>query len=136
MARLKKTDLRALALAPNAGFRSKTVTVPEWGDVTVTLREPSAGAWELWQSIITPKEEEEQALSAAERTHRNIRGDVVMFIDVLRDEEGEAVFTHEDIEIVAGIYGPVHTRLLQQALELMVSQAEAEKKSKTAPRSS
>ncbi|MBD1229131.1 phage tail assembly chaperone [Xenorhabdus griffiniae] len=133
----KKMNLRALALAPNAGFRSKLITVPEWDDVTVTLREPSAGAWGLWQDIISPKEgEEDGTLSIAEKTHRNIRGDVVLFIDVLRDKNGDPVFTNEDIDTVAGIYGPVHSRLLQQALELMVSQADAEKKSKTPPPSS
>ncbi|MEQ1964403.1 phage tail assembly chaperone [Xenorhabdus khoisanae] len=125
----KKPDLRALALAPNAGFRSKTVTVPEWGDVTVTLREPSAGAWGHWQAMTLPKEgEEDTTLSIAEKTHRNIRGDVVLFIDVLRDENGDPVFTEDDIDTVADIYGPVHSRLLHQALELMASQADAEKK--------
>ncbi|MDX7992964.1 phage tail protein [Xenorhabdus sp. psl] len=125
----KKTDLRTLALAPNAGFRRKTLTVPEWGGVPITLREPSAGAWGLWQSIITPKtDEEETALSVAEKTHRNIRGDVVLFIDVLRDEQGKPVFTADDADTVAGIYGPVHARLLHQALDLMASQADAEKK--------
>ncbi|PHM46498.1 phage tail assembly chaperone [Xenorhabdus miraniensis] len=123
----KKPDLRALALAPNAGFRSKTVTVAEWDGVVVTLREPSAGAWGQWQDTITPQEEE-QALSAAEKTHRNVRGDVVLFIDVLRDEDGDPVFTPDDADIVAGIYGPVHSRLLHQALDLMTSQADAEKK--------
>ncbi|MDC9591065.1 phage tail assembly chaperone [Xenorhabdus sp. XENO-10] len=135
MAKAKK-DLRALALAPNAGFRRKTVIVPEWGGVTVTLREPSAGAWALWQDILSPQEEEEQALSVAEKTRRNIRGDVVLFIDVLRDEHGEPVFTAADADTVAGIYGPIHSRLLHHALELMTSQADAEKKSGNPPLSS
>ncbi|MDE9553726.1 phage tail assembly chaperone, partial [Xenorhabdus bovienii] len=93
MAKTKK-DLRALALAPGAGFRSKPVTVPEWGEVAVILREPSAGAWALWQEIISPAEGEEvQPLSVAEKTRRNVRGDVVLFIDVLWDEDGEPVFS-------------------------------------------
>ncbi|MGJ0580257.1 phage tail assembly chaperone [Xenorhabdus bovienii] len=128
MAKAKK-DLRALALAPGAGFRSKTVTVPEWGEVAVILREPSAGAWALWQAVISPTEDEEaQPLSVAEKTRRNVRGDVVLFIDVLWDEDGEQVFSADDDDTVAGIYGPVHARLLHQALDLMTSQADAEKK--------
>ncbi|CDH08110.1 Tail assembly chaperone [Xenorhabdus bovienii str. oregonense] len=127
-----KKDLRALALAPGAGFRSKPVTVPEWGEVAVILREPSAGAWALWQEIISPAEgEEAQPLSVAEKTRRNVRGDVVLFIDVLWDEDGEPVFSADDADTVAGIYGPVHARLLHQALDLMTSQADAEKKSKS-----
>ncbi|MBD2797736.1 phage tail protein [Xenorhabdus sp. 18] len=128
----KKIDLRALALAPNSGFRSKTVTVPEWDGVVVTLREPSAGAWGLWQEIISPPDDDETvSLSAAEKTHRNIRGDVVLLIDVLRDEHGDPVFTAEDTEIVAEIYGPVHSRLLHQALDLMTAPVDVEKKSGT-----
>ncbi|WP_323859109.1 phage tail assembly chaperone, partial [Xenorhabdus doucetiae] len=114
------------------GFRSKTVTVPEWDGVAVTLREPSAGAWGLWQEIISPPDDDETvSLSAAEKTHRNIRGDVVLLIDVLRDEHGDPVFTAEDTEIVAEIYGPVHSRLLHQALDLMTAPVDVEKKSGT-----
>ncbi|AOM40024.1 phage tail assembly chaperone [Xenorhabdus hominickii] len=128
MAKAKK-DLRALALAPGAGFRRKTVTVPEWGDVAVILREPSAGAWASWQALVSPAgEEAENALSVAEKTHRNIRGDVMLFIDVLRDAHGDPVFTPDDADTVTGIYGPVHSRLLHQALDLMTSPADAEKK--------
>ncbi|MDE9553764.1 phage tail assembly chaperone, partial [Xenorhabdus bovienii] len=67
----------------------------------------------------------------AEKTRRNVRGDVVLFIDVLWDEDGEPVFSLDDADTVAGIYGPVHARLLHQALDLMTSQADAEKKSKS-----
>ncbi len=35
-------DLKTLALARLSGFRHKTVKVPEWGNVSVVLREPSA----------------------------------------------------------------------------------------------
>ncbi|MBD2786414.1 phage tail protein [Xenorhabdus sp. DI] len=108
------------------------MTVPEWDGVAVTLREPSAGAWGLWQEIISPPDDDETvSLSAAEKTHRNIRGDVVLLIDVLRDEHGDPVFTAEDTEIVAEIYGPVHSRLLHQALDLMTAPVDVEKKSGT-----
>ncbi|WP_275371735.1 phage tail assembly chaperone, partial [Xenorhabdus bovienii] len=75
--------------------------------------------------------EDVQPLSVAEKTRRNVRGDVVLFIDVLWDEDGEPVFSADDADTVAGIYGPVHARLLHQALDLMTSQADAEKKSKS-----
>ncbi|EEG8747576.1 phage tail protein, partial [Escherichia coli] len=44
-----KKDLKTLALARLSGFRHKTVKVPEWGNVSVVLREPSAEAWYLWR---------------------------------------------------------------------------------------
>ncbi|PHM40490.1 phage tail protein [Xenorhabdus szentirmaii] len=88
----------------------------------------SGGMGMLAGNHLTPEEEETVFLSAAEKTHRNIRGDVVLFIDVLRDEHGDPVFNAEDTEIVAEIYGPVHSRLLHQALDLMTAPADVEKK--------
>ena len=52
---------------------------------------------------------------------------MVLFIDVLLDENGERVFSDEDQEQVSKIYGPVHSRLLAQALNLGMSQEEAGK---------
>ncbi|WP_414146880.1 phage tail assembly chaperone [Erwinia sp. BNK-24-b] len=121
--------LRALALAPMAGFRSKVVSVPEWEEAKVKLREPSGQAWLEWQQIINPNPEgEPETLTAAERALRNKSADVVLFIDVLLDEEDMPVFTAEDKPLIENIYGPVHARLLKQALDLSTSQAAAEAK--------
>jgi len=121
--------LRALALAPMAGFRSKVVSVPEWEEAKVKLREPSGQAWLEWQQIINPNPEgEPETLTAAERALRNKSADVVLFIDVLLDEEDMPVFTAEDKPLIKNIYGPVHARLLKQALDLSTSQAAAEAK--------
>ncbi|EPT7000043.1 phage tail assembly chaperone [Cronobacter sakazakii] len=124
-----KNSLRALALAPMAGFRTKTVTVPEWENVTVKLREPSAQAWLEWQQVLNPKqtEGETEELTAAERALRNKSADVVLFIDVLLEEDGSQVFTEEDKAQVEQFYGPVHARLLKQALDLTASVSDVEK---------
>ncbi|EJT5471180.1 phage tail protein, partial [Escherichia coli] len=45
-------DLKTLALARLSGFRHKTVKVPEWRNVSVVLREPSAEAWYLWKEVL------------------------------------------------------------------------------------
>lgn len=125
-----QSSLRTLALAPMAGFRSKTVTVPEWDGVQVKLREPSATAWVEWQQVISPddNEKEQESLSASERALRNKNADVVLFIDVLLDDEDMPVFTAADRHQIEQIYGPVHARLLKQALDLSTTMAEAEKK--------
>lgn len=52
---------------------------------------------------------------------------MVLFIDVLLDEKGERVFSDDDQAQVSEIYGPVHARLLAQALGLGMSQEEAGK---------
>ncbi|WP_408646934.1 phage tail assembly chaperone [Xenorhabdus lircayensis] len=124
-------NIRQLALTPKLGFRTKTVTVPEWDNAAVILREPSAGAWIRWNDITHPTTEEEAdaAPSTADKVLRNTRADVVLFIDVLCDENGDPVFTPDDTEEVMSIYAPVHSRLLHQALSLITSPDEAEKKS-------
>lgn len=130
----KKTlaaSLRALALAPSGAYRTKETTVPEWDDAKVILREPSGQAWTDYQALLNPEVPdgaEPTKLTPSETFIRNRAADVILFIDVLLDEEGQPVFTAEDQEEVAQIYGPVHVRLLQQALALGVSQEVAEKK--------
>ena len=127
--KVSQNSLRSLALAPMAGFRTKTVTVPEWENARVKLREPSAQAWLEWQQVLKPKqgEGEPEELTAAERALRNKSADVVLFIDVLLEEDGSQVFTEEDKAQVEQFYGPVHARLLKQALDLTTSAAEVEK---------
>ncbi len=126
---VSQSSLRSLALAPMAGFRTKIVTVPEWENARVKLREPSAQAWLEWQQVLNPMqgESEPENLTAAERALRNKSADVVLFIDVLLEEDGTQVFSEKDKPQVEQFYGPVHSRLLKQALDLTTSAAEVEK---------
>lgn len=120
-------SLRDLATAPFSAFRRKTVIVPEWEGVSIQIREPSAGAWLDWQEIIQPENEAEDvsiSLPRTEKVRRNLRADIVLFVDVLLDEGGEHVFTSNDTEMLVGIYGPVHARLLRQAMDLSSATAE------------
>ncbi|MEG1113059.1 MAG: phage tail assembly chaperone [Hafnia sp.] len=124
-------SLRDLALAPSSGFRSKIIPVPEWNDEKVMLREPSGEAWLRFREIMTPdvpEGEEAPKLTQAEAYVRNKKADVIMFIDVLLDDKGERVFSDADEETVMKIYGPVHSRLLSQALGLGITQEVAEAK--------
>lgn len=125
-------SLRDLALAASSGFRSKIVEVPEWNGAKVILREPSGEAWVKFREIMAPAEAEEgqepQKLSIQDEYLRNKQADVVMFIDVLLDENGEQVFNQGDEQTVSEIYGPVHSRLLSQAIALGMSQEKAEAK--------
>lgn len=123
-----KLSLKELALSPKNAFRSKMVKVPEWNGVTVILREPSSAAWLRWRELMNTDGEGDKKLSEAEQAQRNLRVDVVMFSDVLLDEDKERVFSDDDTEMVMAVYGPVHARLLKQALDLMTTPDEAEKK--------
>ncbi|WP_313508343.1 phage tail assembly chaperone [Kosakonia sacchari] len=124
-----KPSLRALALTAAAAFRTKTVTVNEWGGAKVILREPSGEAWATFREFVgvTP-DDDKKPLSETEKFIRNKEADVILFLDVLLDETGARVFSEDDRDTVADIYGPVHARLLRQALDLGITQEEAEKK--------
>lgn len=127
-----KPSLRDMALAPSLAFRTRTITVPEWKNAKVTLREPSGDAWVKFREFLTPPEpgegEEAPKLTAAQEFIRNKEADTILFVDVLRDEAGERVFSDDDIGTVAEVYGQVHKRLLNMALALGVDQDQAEKK--------
>lgn len=122
-------SIRDLALAPKSGFRFKSIIVPEWENALVTIREPSAKAWLEWQEVVYPADEKDQdiQLTAAETAHRNLKADILLFIDVIY-EDGKQVFTKEDAEAITAIYGPVHARIVKQALNLSITPDEAEKK--------
>ena len=134
MANPKKSQstLREIALTPSLAFRTKIITVPEWNNAKVTLREPSGDAWVNFREFLTPPElgegEEPPKLTAAQEFIRNKEADTILFVDVLRDEAGERVFSDDDIATVAEVYGQVHKRLLNVALALGVDQDQAEKK--------
>ena len=126
-----KNSLRNVALTASKAYRTKEgITVPEWDGVTVTLREPAGDAWVKFREIVNPQlpeGEEEPQLTEAQKFLRNKEADVVLFIDVLLDENGDRVFSDDDQAQVSKIYGPVHARLLAQALNLGMSQEEAGK---------
>lgn len=124
-----KTSLRALALTAATAFRTKIVTVPEWGGVKVTLREPSGEAWAIFREFVgTAPVDDTIKLSETQKFIRNKEADVILFLDVLLDETGTRVFSEDDRATVTEIYGPVHARLLSQALELGITQEDAKKK--------
>src|SRR5471030_1179665 len=114
-------SIRTLALAPLSGFRKKIVTVPEWGKAAVTIREPSSKGWIEWQQVISPEVPEGQEpvkMTPAQTVHRNMQADVILFIDVLLDENDQQVFKEEDRAQVEKIYGPVHSVCLSRRWNL------------------
>ncbi|MEB7063944.1 phage tail assembly chaperone [Escherichia coli] len=129
--RTSQNSLRNVALTASKAYRTKQgVIVPEWDGAKVTLREPSGDAWVKFREIVNPQMqegEEQPQLSETQKFLRNKEADVVLFIDILLDENGEPVFTSEDKDLVSRIYGPVHARLLAQAINLGMSQEEAGK---------
>ncbi|MTC35161.1 phage tail protein [Providencia alcalifaciens] len=126
MAKVKKPNLRDLALSASQSFRTKKVIVPEWGGLEVTVREPSIQTRIQCSEFVREKEGEE--LTSTQKALRNIEGDAVIFINILLNEDGSHVFTEDDLPALLKTYGPVHARLLSEAFGLTISVLEAEKK--------
>ena len=118
-------DIKKLASSPLSGFRHKEVPVPEWGNVKVIIREPSAPDWAQWQSALRGKvavENEDAAtnseLGEAQDLNLGIEIEAMLFSAILYDTKGLRVFTADDLGGLIQHYGPVHTRLLNEAIQL------------------
>lgn len=127
MAKVKKPNLRDLALSTERSFRTKEIVIPEWDDEEVIIREPSVKARIDHQALLDSAVDKE--LSAIEQTELNIKADVILLIDVLLDKNKVPVFKESDSDAVYKIYGPVHSRILNAAFELTMSSEVAKKKS-------
>ncbi|NZA91356.1 phage tail assembly chaperone, partial [Escherichia coli] len=88
-----KKDLKTLALARLSGFRHKTVRVPEWENVSVVLREPSAEAWYLWREVLNDGDTGDEPLSGGGKNRRNLEAGVTLFCGVLGDKVLQRVVT-------------------------------------------
>ncbi|WFF40394.1 phage tail protein [Salinicola endophyticus] len=118
-----KIDIRGLALSPLAGYRHESVEVAEWDGAIVVLREPSAGDWTAWQAKLAAMTGEEVTPDNVKTLSDGVDGtdrvlDATLLVRVLYGEDNARVFSDEDVDAVAKIYGPVHDRLLRRALEL------------------
>lgn len=120
------SQIKHMALNKDSAYRTKKVTIPEWENLEVTIREPSGAAWIKFREALNV--EENTILTPLDEFIRNKNAEVELFIDVLLDEEGGRVFTDDDKDVVAEIYGPVHSRILTQAMNLSLTQEEAKEK--------
>lgn len=122
MAAKKKPSLRELAGSPLSGFRHDRIPVPEWNGVEVMVREHSAGEWQHYRQLLgvpdePPKGEGEEETPAPPALPDN-RLNAELLAPVLLDTDGQRVFLEEHIGDLAEVFGPVHMRLLNRAIEL------------------
>ena len=122
MAAKKKPSLRELAGSPLSGFRHDRIPVPEWNGVEVMVREHSAGEWQHYRQLLgvpdePPKGEGEAETPSAPALPDN-RLNAELLAPVLLDTDGQRVFLEEHINDLAEVFGPVHMRLLNRAIEL------------------
>lgn len=127
-------NLKQIITAKNAGFRTQSFEVTEWG-VTVTVREPLHTDFYRYIKTIEPLNENEE-LSDSEKDLIKIKAEARLFATILIDENGDCLFNVSDDADMADLvnsYGPIHTRIVNKSIELIDLKndpiKEAEKKS-------
>ncbi|AFQ50447.1 phage tail assembly chaperone [Burkholderia cepacia] len=121
--------LRAAILNPLAGWRHELVPMPEWGDVTVAVREPLLGDRAFWleplrlAAGVEVGDDEETARAKYEKLGQEVHQMAYarLFVRVLFTESAEGwqrEFKDGDAEAVATVYGVAHDRIVSKAIEI------------------
>ncbi|AOI88972.1 phage tail assembly chaperone [Burkholderia pseudomultivorans] len=125
----KTGALRAAILNPLAGWKHEFLSMPEWGGVTVAVREPLLEDRAFWleplrmAAGVEPDDDQETArakyarVSAEDYRTSYARLFVrVLFVDT--PEGWRREFEDGDVEAVAEAFGVAHDRIVTKAIEL------------------
>lgn len=116
----QKTGLRALATAPLAPFKHERVTVPEWDNAKLVIRQLTAGDWIDYRAAISraraaagiePGEPSELPVNVIPAT-------ALVLVRTLFDEDGKRALSDDDVADVAASFSDVHGRLVDKAFQL------------------
>lgn len=113
-------NLKQIITAKNAGFRTQSFNVTEWG-ITVTVREPLHTDFYRYIKTIELLNENEE-LSDSEKDLSKITAEARLFATILIDKNGDCIFNvSDDIDMADLVksYGPIHTRIVNKAIELI-----------------
>ncbi|MDR8069392.1 phage tail assembly chaperone [Burkholderia cenocepacia] len=135
--------LRAAILNPLVGWRHEFVPMPEWGDVTVAVREPLLADRAFWleplrlAAGVEPGDDEAVAREKYERVRpdEHVLASARLFVRVLYVETAAGwrrEFEDPDAQEIASAFGSAHERIVSKALELGNMTAGAEDDAKKA----
>ncbi|ARL36744.1 phage tail assembly chaperone [Burkholderia pseudomallei] len=135
--------LRAAILNPLVGWRHEFVPMPEWGDVTVAVREPLLADRAFWleplrlAAGVEPGDDEAVAREKYERVRpdEHVLASARLFVRVLYVETAAGwrrEFEDADAQEIASAFGSAHERIVSKALELGNMTAGAEDDAKKA----
>lgn len=110
-------NLKQIITAKNAGFRTKQIEVSEW-QITVIVREPLHIDFNRYIKSIKEITEQKQ-LTDEEKDSLSIKAEARLFADILLDDKGDLVFKPADLDDLIKNYGPVHTRIVNEAISLI-----------------
>ncbi|MCS3393196.1 phage tail assembly chaperone [Burkholderia thailandensis] len=144
------TNLRAAVLNPLAGWRHELMSVPEWNNEKIAVREPTVGDRMFWIEAlrdiagVTEDDDEtavrEKFTRASDDAH--MQANARLFVRVVFGETPDGwrrLFSDDDATAVAEAFGPVHNRIVVKALEfgkLDVDPVEDAKKPSAEPQAS
>lgn len=115
----KQSNIRALATAPLAPFKHERVTVPEWEDATLVVRQLVAGDWADYRAEIAKARNAAGVEDGETILPVNvIPATALVLVRTLFDESGKRVLTDRDAADVAASFSDVHGRLVDKAFEL------------------
>jgi len=113
-------NLKKIITAKNSGFRIKEFQVAEW-NTTICVREPLHIDFYRYVKSIE-KTSKDDSLTEQEKDLLNIKAETLLFAATVIDKNGNLIFNSNDskeMEALVESYGPVHTRVLNKALELI-----------------
>lgn len=115
-----KGGLRALATATLAPFKHERVTVPEWDNAALVVRQLTAGDWVDYRASIA-RSRAAAGLEPGEPSEipvNVIPATALVLVRTLFDEEGKRALSDADVPDVAASFSEVHGRLVDKAFEL------------------
>lgn len=111
-------NLRDVAIAKNSGFRTKSISIPEWG-CEVFVREPLHLDFARYIKTVESINENEKT-SDREKDELKIKAEAELFASIYVDEKGDPVFDKDnDIDDLVKNYGPIHTRIVNKSIDLI-----------------
>lgn len=144
------TRLRAAVLNPLTGWRHELMSVPEWNNERIAVREPTVGDRMFWiealRDIAGVTEDDDEAAVREKFTRASddahTQANARLFVRVVFGETPDGwrrLFSDDDATAVAAAFGPVHNRIVVKALEfgkLDVDPVEDAKKPSAEPQTS
>jgi hypothetical protein len=113
-------NLRALATDPLAPFKHERVSVPEWENAQLVVRELTAGDWVDYRSAIA-RAREAAGIEPGEPVTvpvNTIQATALVVARTLFYPNGRRVLTDADAVDVGAAFSAVHGRLADKAFEL------------------
>ncbi|AJX30523.1 phage tail assembly chaperone [Burkholderia oklahomensis] len=142
--------LRAAVLNPLTGWRHELMSVPEWNNERIAVREPTVGDRMFWIETlrdIAGVSEDDDETAVREKFTRasddaHVQANARLFVRVVFGETPDGwrrLFSDDDAAAVATAFGSVHNRIVVKALEfgkLDVDPVEDAKKPSAEPQAS